>query len=380
MSEIKIETLTAVHVGSGETLQFGTDFLPCTYKGDHVISVVEPRKVLNLIGEANVHKWVASIERKETTSSVVEQFAPKAQLLDYAKRIIMEWSETKSTDTLKEHIHNGQGKPYIPGSSIKGAIRTAVLASLVQNVSDLERKIDRTKYKDFQGNPIPKVNINKVDAKNIESELFGSNPNEDIFRFVQVGDAYFGDLREVAVRMVNINERERQSFWDSSKSQLIEAIAPSDETTFHLKLNEKAYDLSKDRVHAMPDCLRSIPVLFETINNHTQSLLKSEIKYWKEREEDDDTERIAQYIEKNQGILDIARSCKNREQCVLRIGHGSGWRFITGAWAEQLNNFETVVIPASRPKNFQYEQYDFPKTRRVDEECELLGFVKLTIV
>ena len=78
-------------------------------------------------------------------------------------------------------------------------------------------------------------------------------------------------------------------------------------------------------------------------------------------------------------MLEQTQSCEAEKECVLRIGHGSGWRFITGAWTENLDYFYSVVVPVSRPKNFKYEQFDFPKTRRVDDECELLGFVKLSI-
>ena len=75
--------------------------------------------------------------------------------------------------------------------------------------------------------------------------MFGDNPNRDIFRFLQVGDAYFGKNYEVAIRMVNINERERQGFWDQSKSQLIEAICPEDSAVFQMKINLTGYNLSK---------------------------------------------------------------------------------------------------------------------------------------
>ena len=255
------------------------------------------------------------------------------------------------------------------------------MATLAKNVRDAERKIDKTR-RDRDGNPLPdfKGQIQyKAEAKNIESELFGSNPNEDVFRFLQVGDAYFGDNYEVAIKMVNINERERQSFWDKSKPQLIEAIGPEDETVFQLKLNNNAYKISKDRVHTMPDCMKSIPVLFETINNHTLNLLKSEIEYWEERKENDELNKVSLYIKRIKEVLKQAEACHKGKECVLRIGHGSGWRFITGAWTEYLDNFSSVVIPASRPKNFKYEQYGFPKTRRVDDKCELLGFVKLLI-
>jgi len=44
-----------------------------------------------------------------------------------------------------------------------------------------------------------------------------------------------------------------------------------------------------------------------------------------------------------------------------------------------MGNFKDVVIPASRPNNQRYEDYDFPKTRRLDEDSYILGFVKLTM-
>ena len=380
MSEIKIETLTSVHIGSGESLQYGTDFVPAKIDDENYLSVVDPKKVLNLIGIENISYWVAAIERKESTSSVVKRFAPTAKVEDYSKRMIVEWSAAKGTDTLKEHIHDGRGIPYIPGSSIKGAIRTAVLASLAGSVSIKEKKIDKTKYVDSKGNLIPKDKIKyKADATNIEHELFGSNPNEDVFRFLRVGDAYFGNNYEVAVKMVNINERERQSFWDTSKPQLIEAIGPEDYSAFQMRINLDGYDLAKDSVNALPNCMRSTASLFEIINNHTRQLLESEIDYWQERVVNDDSDKVSKYLKKIKEILNVVGKCKQGQECVLRIGHGSGWRFITGAWAENLDNFDSLVVPVSRPKNFKYEQFDFPKSRRVYDECELLGFVKLSI-
>lgn len=374
MSKIKIETLTAVHIGSGETLQYGTDFVTGETEDGDVLSIIEPRKVLDLIGVDNVQQWVKAIERKEPTSQVVKRYVPNAKLEDYSNRIILEWSDVRDTDTLKEQIHNGQGRPYIPGSSIKGAIRTSILASLADTIQSKENKIDKS-GKDFKG-----FFKQKADAKRIESELFGATPNNDIFRFLQVGDAYFGELREVAIRMVNINERECHSFWDTSKPQLIEAISPEDDSEFQLKLNISGYNFSRGKVNQLPSCMSSEAELFRTINTHTQKLLCEELEYWEEREDKDESDKVTIYLEKVNDILSIARACKDGKECILRIGHGSGWCFITGAWAKSLKNFDSLVVPVSRPKNSNYEQYDFPKTRRVDDECELLGFVKLSIV
>lgn len=368
---VKIETLTSVHIGSGEVLQIGSDFVKGKMGDDYVLAVVSPEKVLNLIGEEHLQDWVVAIERKESTGNVVKRFAPNAKVEDFAKRIVLEWSEAHERDTLKEHIHNGQGKPYIPGSSIKGAIRTAMLASLAENVNGAERKIDAS------ANGKKKANANKI-----EKELFGSDPNNDVFRFLQVGDAYFGDCYTVSARMVNVNERTSRGFWDVSKPQLIEALCPEDETEFEMKLNIEGYNKSREEcstIGRLPNIMSSYGSLFEAINTHTIRLLDFELKYWKERSDRDDSDKVECYLEKIESIKNEAQNCGKGKECVLRIGHGSGWNFITGGWARNLDNFENIVVPVSRPGNQNYREYDFPKTRRVDDDCELLGFVKLSL-
>ena len=369
---VKIETLTSVHIGSGEVLQIGSDFVKGKMGNNYVLAVVSPEKVLDLIGEEHLQDWVVAIERKESTGNVVKRYAPNAKVEDFAKRIVKDWSDAHERDTLKEHIHNGQGKPYIPGSSIKGAIRTAILASLAENVIDAETKIDDSIKDKKTGKLIKK----KANAKNVEKELFGRDPNNDVFRFLQVGDAYFGDCYTGAFRMVNINERTSKGFWDVSKSQLIEALCPEYITRFEMKLN---IEERCSTIGSLPNIMSSYGSLFEAINKHTIRLLDFELKYWKERSDRDDSDKVESYLEKVESIKKKVLKCCRGKECVLRIGHGSGWNFITGGWARDLDNFESLVVPVSRPNNQNYREYDFPKTRRVDDDCELLGFVKLSL-
>lgn len=382
MSKIKITTLTPIHIGNGVTLQYGTDFVTGGIASDdgriNVVGIIDPKKVLSFIGEENISHWVAAIERKSSTDAIVKQFAPKASIEDYTARVIINYSEIRKNDTLKELIHDGMGKPYIPGSSIKGAIRTAILASLACKVNDVAGKIER---KD-------KNKRSKVEAKSVEGELFGKDPATDVFRFLHVGDAIFGDNYELIAQMVSINERPSKGFWDTSKQQLIETICPDDETEFQMKLLPEYYDFAKRNwaqfekksLGKMPDEMKTMATLFSLINEHTRGLIASEIKYWQDKEQYDDSDKIAVYIENMQKMLCAVNSCKAGKECVLRVGYGSGWRFITGAWTERLDNFDSVVVWASRPGNNRYKKFDFPKSRRVDEECELLGFVKLTVL
>ena len=65
--------------------------------------------------------------------------------------------------------------PYIPGSSIKGAIRTALAKAEIQKCS--LRLYDQIRDK------------GKKADNEIESALFGPDPNSDVFRALQVSDA-----------------------------------------------------------------------------------------------------------------------------------------------------------------------------------------------
>ena len=49
MSKVKIETLTPVHIGSGNFLRNNSDFVQHNDGEDSYIYVIDPKKILNLI-------------------------------------------------------------------------------------------------------------------------------------------------------------------------------------------------------------------------------------------------------------------------------------------------------------------------------------------
>jgi len=355
MSKIQITTLTPVHIGSGNFLQYNTEFVQTSTTTKQFLRVVDDRKVLSLIGDEHLDDWLLSIERKESIKEMVKRYAPQSKPVDYSKRRILLFSDVKDTDTLKECIHNGFGVPYIPGSSIKGSIRTAVLASMATKINGLSGKI--------------KNRSGRISAELIEKDLFGKDPNSDVFRFLQVGDAYFEKDVEIALRLVmrlNVtgNRETLLPARQNSKPQLVEAIGADEETTFQMKLMPRFEKVS------------SLDELFLLVNTHTSKLVEEEMQIWRDY---DNRIGADEYIEKMNDILSYTKNCQKGE-CILRIGHASGWRFITGAWTEELPNFGTEVVNAARPKNNNYREYDFPKSRRTDSDGDLLGFVKLKIV
>lgn len=368
--QINIKTLSPIHIGNGVFLQNGSDFVSAKDGKYNYIYIIDPRKILSIIGVEHLYDWVASIERHtQDTLKFVKRYRPNTQPIDFAKRQILSYSAAGPTDTLKECLHDGKGIAYIPGSSIKGAIRTAILSTLVSKIANVESRV---------------TSRGKVSAKQVEGVLFGTEPNSSLFRFLHVGDAYFSKDCEISTRMINLNIRNNQEdLRDIRMSQLVEAIGTECESNFRLKLSREFYQWAKvrynhrdSRLKELPDCMKSIPALFETLNAHTIKLLKEEIGIW-EKVSAQHT-GAEDYIENMKDLLDSACQCRKGEECVLRLGHGSGWRFVTGAWSEQLNNFGSIVNSARPYNEKRYRNYIFPKSRRLDKDSDVLGFIKLS--
>jgi len=135
MNNITIETLTPVHIGSGRTLMKNMDFFHFPNIGNRPIAIIDEKKILELIGKSNLPQWMQCIEKRQDLRQqfqVLKNIEPS----QIAKRIIP-LSENPNKYELYEHIHNASAKPYLPGSSIKGAIRTGIIAYLIKQ----EKKI-----------------------------------------------------------------------------------------------------------------------------------------------------------------------------------------------------------------------------------------------
>lgn len=380
-NNIRVDTLSQVHVGSGVFLQKGNDFIVVDSSEGSDIFVIDPNKLGAIIGTDRqlIDMWVAKIERSEADSFIKTRTAghhPK----EFAKRRITNFADfTHTQGTLKECLHDGMGRPYIPGSSIKGAIRTAVMATYAKRKGKERLATEMSPI--FQ-EPNERRKNRMLDI--VEKSILGGNPNIDLFRFIKVGDAFFEKSTEISVRQINLNIRQTPKLIDQSKQQVVEAIGPDEKSSFSLKLDTDYYNIVSHANHKDMAGLPQLPKemsdyisLFELINEHTKGLVEKEISFWNE----DVDSQIGQedYIANLEDILEVITSCRPN-QCVLRLGQAIGWRFITGAWSETLDEeiFYDEIVPLARFKNERYSDYVFPKSRRIDDESYVFGFLKLT--
>lgn len=166
--DVMVETYSPLHIGSGETLLKEYDY--AVYEG---------------------RTWRLNLdvlfEEKGTDPQTIARLSrvPPAQLLrpqDYVEGsplfLYVLRGEPRAGEgaQLQEQIKDVWHRPYLPGSSLKGALRTAILWEAFQ------RKGAHLRVEDLGNNP-------KFAAQRIEWAFMGADPNHDLLRALQVGDS-----------------------------------------------------------------------------------------------------------------------------------------------------------------------------------------------
>ncbi len=368
MSKATLTTLTPVHVGSGQKLSANSEFI--YFHKQNQLAIIDERKIISIIGEDNVDHWVSVIDKQGDLLDLVKtRFKGELQPEDIALRTL-DYEGDKLKDALNEQIHTSLKGAYIPGSSIKGAIRTAVFAIKILNKKNAAKRA-------LTGRKLTDMFLTK--------EIFGENSNDNLFRFIQLGDAHFTGIDTVALtgKILNLNYDKWRI--KSGQEELVECIPQGVSTSLSFKIDR---DLLKKNAHIPNTAVLATPgQLCKIVNTHTIKLLDDEIIFWEDEIDQCDTpDSIDVYIERLRDLKAQTESAKDNEM-IFRMGFGSGWNFSTGAWAkdesllneDKYNKFKAKV--RKPPRNNSYgDNVPFPKTRKlVSSDDGLLGFVKLTI-
>ncbi|HHT50877.1 MAG TPA: type III-A CRISPR-associated RAMP protein Csm5 [Eubacteriaceae bacterium] len=165
---ITLETLTPVYIGSGKKIT-KKDF---KLEKDYAY-IYDPIKLHSILG--------ISYENFLTNSLSLTDYLGRNQHFNISsalKYFISIGDKTiRKSDSIDEFLKDPYGYPYIPGSSIKGAIRTALLAYRINN--------EPSKYARFKSQSIDKWRNN---GRDIEIAAFG-NPQDSKFKNLRISDS-----------------------------------------------------------------------------------------------------------------------------------------------------------------------------------------------
>jgi CRISPR-associated protein Csm5 len=160
----ELEVLSPLHVnsGRGELLE-DYDFVAAGKE----ICVIDSER---LLCDMPLDKWVG-----RSTAAKISQLIGPEQYSDYARYKLRMPAGVAHVLRIMDCVKDAHGNPYIPGSSIKGAIRTALAWAML-----MEEKI-QVDQRDLGYNP------RYADAP-LMARLFGTDPNHDILRCLHVSD------------------------------------------------------------------------------------------------------------------------------------------------------------------------------------------------
>lgn len=198
-------------------------------------------------------------------------------------------AEKKTLHDINRHIRHGDGTPFIPGSSIKGVFRTAVLYKLLQKRQDIKSKYWRQIQGKISNNYLnPKRDFNGL-AKDLESELLHtlrlkddkerniSNKNAvcSAMRGLQVSDTYAS--RNMQTAILQKVDGGFDKFGKASPKKLPifrECMLPEAELFFDVKI-EKAV-MNTLAINSVDDLLKATRSFFAAVTDLLQQAFGKE--------------------------------------------------------------------------------------------------------
>lgn len=296
----------------------------------------------------------------------------KIERIDYKSYIKYELDYVGSTNRIREinEIMKTAGRPYIPGSSIKGAVRSTLSRAL--NKEDIYlRSLD---------NSVKNKKKSEVCDDRAEEELFGS-PNYSPFRFLNISDTDVVDASNLElcdIKVLNVCNGKakwfagRENIEDKQRAVSIHTEALKRGTRLKGKISSGFIKYFKENSFTGIKNIESVMNYASKIKKEVYSYISSEIEFYEEYNNGELTDVLNFY--KKLRDMKLADN-----EFILQVGFSTGYkpksviRNIDNKFIQQLK-----VISKGRI----YEDI-FPKTRRLvykNGKIEApLGWIKITL-
>jgi len=367
--KLGLEILTPTQAGSGEELLKDFDYIDRAGE----VFIVDQEQSFNVVASGNLALDSLMVSGFKLNDLV------KAAGQDFGYRIPWLSNKQKIPDKLREQVKDAFNRPYLPGSALKGAIRTALIAEWLRSVmqsKDILKHIESLLPSRDRYGRAPKAKSASSASNNLMEALTGKDAQQDIFRPFKTTDALFNssDLCLADIRWLNENRWrsmvQKKSFedWKDADGICAEVLKPGSITLATLQwdgflLSDSCWQQKGTIANILP---KDFAGLKELLNKHAKYRLGKEIEFYQtqgKQQPKDECQRILTQLE------------KDPDAAYLQLSWGSGWRGMTGDWAseDQIKSFRELfgLGKPGRP---------FPKTRRlvVNGEPKLpLGWIRL---
>lgn len=354
---VELTVRTPVHIGAGvPPLRNKVDFV----RFGRFTYVLDQQRVLDYLlppeGDAEV------IERISSTFDL-SSFLKEPDLRQYPELVRYRLGGAPNNDELRAQIKDVQGRPYLPGSTLKGAIRTALANALAQ------------------GHPLQSAKLEdrrERAARQVEHDLLstapqpGHTPNYDLLRALQVGDS--APVDPEALDLVNV------LVWPAGTRGIpisIEALRQETTLTARIKLDEYLLSPSAQQELRWQQRSTALQRWVALCREHGLAHIKQEAEFFSGR-----APRVEQFYQQ------LAREAAEAADNVFyaQIGWGAGWPAKTLSRVIVPNHelLERIIERYRLSRGPRQQGTRFPKTRRVvsydgQQPVLPLGWMRITV-
>ena len=378
----QLQTLTPVHIGSGETLSHidGCYANGRWYRIDLDKVLAHPSTDLNALTSEMTQRgfrWERYLRQYGSDLSELSAYN-------------LPCSQSPEEVEIREAIKTVGDRPYIPGSTLKGAIRTALLEEILSesnevyrdSLSQLETLVDQAP----RGNP-----RREQPARQIESLAFGRDPNRDLLRALHVSDSIplNSDALEVGMAWTVTLDPNAQLVQKRDRGQeyknFVQQIQARQRLTFTLKIDEFLFR-EREKARLGFDALQEkvLRDIAEVCRTATNELMQNEQDFF-------DYYNLSEIANVYDKLIDLNNTLPEGS-FLLQIGWGTGYHAntVTSLFTNdeespenlQIDLRERFKLGESRSQRGHYDEREFPKTRRIlyrgQNPNAPLGWVKIS--
>lgn len=364
--KLGLEIITPTQSGSGAELFKELDYI----ERNQMAFIVDQQASFNAVASGNL-----ALDTQLLSGNRLSDWVTAAGQ-DFGYRLPWLGTTAKVPEKFREQLKDAMNRPYLPGSAIKGAIRTALIAEWLR-IADKNEVVSKM-ISGLLPKSIPGKKPNtKMASNNLMWALLGKDAKQDIFRSFKVKDTLFANanLRLADIRWLNETRwrsmTKKKSFdnWHDGDGIYAEVLQASSLGLLTLQWDGFLLsDISKWQQAGTISAIapKDFDDLRKRLNQHAQYRLQREIQFYKNQGK-------AAPEQECQRILSMMQ--QDPQSAYLQMSWGSGWRGMTGDWAadEHVKTFRELF-------NLGCTGKPFPKTRRlvVAGEPKLpLGWVRL---
>ncbi len=382
-----ITTLTPLHIGSGKLLQEGFDFV--SYQNH--LWVANQNKIFSAmlpkagIDEIQAARHIASMRLNDMVAAgwlSADDFSLQSGLFHYA----MEGGTSTSNHEgqLHEVIKNVDHRPYLPGSSLKGALRSVLLKEYVDP---------------------DELNINfyhkKFAAQGIENETFvpnpekrgGQAPNFNLWRVLKIEDSRPLPQEQMdkltVTRVVSFPMAQPDSREKTGLDQDFEVLAAGATFETGCIIDKSLFDRpASNNIHRdlgfTPQHQKWFTTdLIKTVNHQANRLLSENILFFEHLQKTQSAKLPFELKSALETLHQLQQTCAAlpENEMMLPVGRGTGWlsKTLGSILQDELSDSDFArMVKAFDLGRGEWDQEDYlPHTRMLAQMRTPMGWVKI---